>query len=328
MKKFCLLAILAILISLCGCSDSTNMEQSKVVGNASGNIVNGGYSIESNGYIYYVNGLDVGLTSDNYLYRVDSDWSNKTLISNDKMHYISIAGDWIYYSNMSDSDNPQFWGKLYKMKLDGTERTKICDNESTYVNVYDGWIYYVNCIKDGDANIFKVKTDGTKNQKICDDNCDIIIVYDGWIYYLSVILDGNLYKGNLFKIKIDGTEKEKLSDDCMYKFILSNHRIFYTNEIDERLYSIDINGQDLRNVTEDLVMDFNTDGNWVYFCNLSDDEKLYKIKQDGSVKQKMNDNRSWNIHIVGEWIYFASVLAENTDPYRIRIDSAVEAAIT
>jgi hypothetical protein len=297
-------------------------------GNSCGNIVNGGYAANYNGSIYYVNGLDVGMTSDNKLYKVESDWSGKTKISDDKAHFINIADDWIYYSNMSDGDS-QFGGKIYKIKVDGTERTKLNDYDSTYVSVCGDWIYYTNgSVGEWISNnkIYKIKTDGTSEQMICDDMCSNLVVEGDWIYYLSdVSSNKGYYNSYLYRIKLDGSEKTKVYEIPMYDFIISNEQIIFND--DDGLSIMDMSGQNVRHVATGINMYYNTDGTWIYYSDDAPYGGLYRIKPDGTNNEKLSDNRIANIHIVGDWIYYASMMAENTNPYRIKTDGLDESPI-
>lgn len=87
--------------------------------------------------------------------RVKKDGANLSTICEDTAEYINVSGDWIYYSNASDSY------KLYKIKIDGTGKTKINDDDAMFINIVDEWIYYGT----GSENqTIKVKIDGTERQ--------------------------------------------------------------------------------------------------------------------------------------------------------------------
>ncbi|WP_313892641.1 DUF5050 domain-containing protein [Psychrobacillus sp.] len=69
--------------------------------------------IEKDGAYYYTNGKD------ELLYKMDKKSSKVSKVTNDKVPYFAIHGQWIYYSNYSKS------GYLYKMKLDGKGKSQI-----------------------------------------------------------------------------------------------------------------------------------------------------------------------------------------------------------
>ncbi|MGV8980870.1 DUF5050 domain-containing protein [Clostridium sp.] len=87
--------------------------------------------------------------------RMKKDGTNLSTICDDTAEFINVSGEWIYYSNASDSY------KLYKIKIDGTDKTKISDDEAMFMSVVDEWIYYGTV---SETDTIKIKTDGTQRQ--------------------------------------------------------------------------------------------------------------------------------------------------------------------
>ena len=87
--------------------------------------------------------------------RVKKDGTSISTICDDTAEFINVSGDWIYYSNATDSD------KLYKIKIDGTGKVKINDDGAMFISVVDDWIYYGTA---SGTDTIKVKTDGTQRQ--------------------------------------------------------------------------------------------------------------------------------------------------------------------
>ncbi len=304
---------------------SQEISNSNESGNNYGNLANGGYAAYNDGYIYYVNGIGVGGTSDGKLYRVNSDWTETTKIVDDKAQSINIVGDWIYYINKSDNY------KLYKARKDGTQKMMLSEERCNSIHVKGDWIYYgVSYYIKGESigELYKMKTDGSNRQKISDDYVINIIVEDEWIYCRTetYIPEEGEYKYFLHKIKTDGTEKIKLSDEKVYIFTLYDQWIYYVNG-DRNLCKIDIDGNNKSIITEDEVLDFNIDGEWIYYRNLSDYDNLYIIKPDGSSKEKISEGRVSGIHFVGDWIYYTAIFAEDVEPYRIKLDGTEKSPI-
>lgn len=61
------------------------------------------------------------------------------------------------------------------------------------------------------------------------------------------------------------------------------------------------------------------EGDWTYYCNVSDEYKLYKVKKDGTKNTKLNDDESWAINIIEDWIYYENG-SDGFKLYRIRKD--------
>lgn len=106
-------------------------------------------------WIYYSNGGDSG-----QLYKVKTDGTLRTKVSDDFVWCMNIVGEYIYYSNTSNNKS------IYKIKKDGTGRTKLNSDVSEYVNVVKDWIYYSNA-SDG-HKIYKVNINGTGRTKVTD----------------------------------------------------------------------------------------------------------------------------------------------------------------
>ena len=83
-----------------------------VLGNTGGNLANGGYYAESNGWIYFSEAL-----SFSKLTKMKADGSDKTLLSNDlDIGMINVIGDWVYYSPGSRVGA----GPIVRFKRDGS----------------------------------------------------------------------------------------------------------------------------------------------------------------------------------------------------------------
>ena len=84
------------------------------------------------------------------LYKIKTDGTERTKVSDDSLSLINVVGDWIYYITQ---------GKIFKIKTDGTGKTKLNDDISFRLNIAGGWIYYIN--RSDNLKIYKIKTDGT-----------------------------------------------------------------------------------------------------------------------------------------------------------------------
>lgn len=266
-------------------------------GNTVGNITNGGYVAEQDGWIYYRNS-----SIDGKLCKIKMDDTVEMQLSQDKIEFINVIGNWVYYSNESDK------GQIYKVKIDGTERTQLNDAKSRFLNVLDGWIYYVN-VTDG-SKIYKIKTDGTENTKINDNKSDYPVVLDGWIYYINKDSDSNVYK-----ISINGTDSTMFigsgGSSCLNA---SGGTLYYINDFGS-LFAIGMDGIGLVRINDggDVYGEyyktfhtFNMDGSTIFFANmklLSMDLGVMDVNNPAWDKMY---NQEWvtRIHVIGDWIYF------------------------
>jgi hypothetical protein len=79
-----------------------------------------------------------------------TDGTMKSKLSDDYSQYITVSGDWVYYSNAYDE-----W-KIYKVKKDGSGRIKVNDTKSYYLNANDKYIYFSDENINGKLSMIKI----------------------------------------------------------------------------------------------------------------------------------------------------------------------------
>lgn len=160
-------------------------------------------------YFYSANSY-VGELKERNIYKMRIDGTEKLLAMQGEVYDFTVAGDWIYYINKTESNDT-----LVKVKIDGTECQILAENANLDgLNVAGNWVYYLVAINDEDEidmlfNLYKIKLDGTGCQKIAEE----IYVFGGminiagdWIFYQTD-------EGDLYRIKTDGTNEEMLVTD-------------------------------------------------------------------------------------------------------------------
>ena len=157
-------------------------------------------------YVYY--------NKNDNLYRVETNGTDREKISNKKISYYQIEGEWIYY--IYETENSQY---IAKMELDGEDSKRIAkfdkDNfvESLYVK--GGKIYYITFNYDDNYDIYyylyKMNKNGNKQEKVCKlgTNIQHINMQQDKIYYTTT--EG--YDTYLIKsIKYNGTENKTIKE--------------------------------------------------------------------------------------------------------------------
>lgn len=277
-------------------------------GNSTGNISNKGNAAIADNWIYYANSGD-----GNKLYRIKTDGTGKTLLSDDKPLYLNVLDDWIYYSNTSENY------ALYKIKADGSGRTLLEKHVSECINVSGDWIYF--SLK---GIIYKIKTDGSSKTKLVDDLLTLpdmpddvpsLVLNGDWIYYRNAG-DGE----KLYKVKTDGSGRTKLDNHKSAFINAEGDWIYFTNK-DYNIYRIRTDGSGKKLITAGNLAGINLAGDWIYYSNTFDAGKLYKIKADGSGAVKLSDFGAADICVLGEWIYFINEEV-NGYLYKVRTDGS------
>lgn len=275
-------------------------------GNTVSNSYNHGIAAIQGDWIYYTDTLEMS-----GLFKIRTDGSGKTKITDDIVAGINVLGDWIYYANITDD------GTLYKIKMDGTARTKLNSDWASEENIVGDWIYYTNV--DDNVTLYKIKTDGTSRVKLGDDGAAFLNVINQSIYYANVDDDFKLYK-----INTDGTGREKLVDDSVTRIYVVDRFVYYVDFTTNRnLYRANIDGTDKTLISRENIKFPNFVGDWVYYSNISDNGYLYKIRLDSTGKTKLNSSLSIDINVVGDWIYYVvPELSGQTDVYKIKLDGS------
>lgn len=146
------------------------------------------------GWIYYSKNADDTWET----YRITTDGTQNTKITDFQIFSTSIVNDKIYYIYGNDVLET----KIYCMDLNGSNNKQIADGiMAVKINVVGDWIYFTDT-----SAIYKVKTDGTEKIKLCDfpsSNFIDMNVVDDWIY-----LTGNGF--NIHKLKTDGSEMHEV----------------------------------------------------------------------------------------------------------------------
>lgn len=277
-------------------------------GNTVCNSYNFGIAAINGDWIYYT----TGLFEKSELYKIRTDGTGKTKISDDYAEEINVLGDWIYYANLTDNY------RVYKIKTDGTGKTKVISDKTGDINIIGDWIYYAN--DDDNLRLYKIKTDGTGRVKLGDDQATFLDVINQTIYYTNVDDDFKLYK-----INTDGTGREKLVDESVSRIYVADWFIYYVDFTENRnLYRVNFDGTNKTLISKESMKFPNFVGDWVYYSNILDNGYLYKIRLDGTEKTKLNSRQSLCINVVGDWIYYVPNYPGEgrTDVYKIKLDGS------
>ncbi len=313
MKKISILLSVIMLFSI---FSSVSYGKNDIGGNSPGNIVNGGefaeykgwtyysygengfYKVKNNGseltkiceknasninivndtiYCYlYDNSSKSGAKSESGIYMMRIDGSMKKKLNSDEPDCMNAIGDWIYYSNLSDSHKP------YKMKLDGTGRVRISQYSIGEINVSDGWIYFENHNKN--ASLYKMKTDGSYMTQVSKLNAYRmrINLSEGWLYFVADYPNTGLYK-----IRSDGTMCRKLDSSQASYVNVAGDYIFYS-VFRDGIYRMKTDGTGKQRITdEDASSVFLVNGYIYYSTYDGKGSKYYRIKTTGGKAEKL-----------------------------------------
>ncbi|MCL2054736.1 MAG: DUF5050 domain-containing protein [Oscillospiraceae bacterium] len=298
-------------------------------GNTNSNTVNGGWVVESDGWIYFAMSGNWTNASPEHIgiYKMRANGSEKTqIIKNENALFLNIAGEYIYYTShiMSEDDRFEDQVGFYRVNLDGSEKTKLSNDFLVNTIIIGSWIYYNGYNEDEKThNITKMRLNGSEKTTLFELKPQTPIwninIEGDWIYFIKDWKDG------IFKIKTDGSiltplfesnyNQLQVVDEKMY--IVSNFNVFshmtitdldgnIISELDqdkEQGWSGEWNGKAIWGTIEPYNFDFRTyitDGEWFYFSGFDesptygstvhkDGPGFYKIRTDGTELTKLSD---------------------------------------
>ena len=272
----------------------------------------------------------------NRLYRVNSDWTGRTKVTDFPVSSIFISDEWIYFTDDPDISN------LYRMKKDGSERMKLSeDNVAQYCVSGDMLLYItkkslaefneikkkamtsVDLLLESEAGtINKMKTDGSEKITLCKVSLEPgkIEIHGEWIYYEDY--------GKLYKIKIDGTERAMISGKGRFGYVTDTWLYFIAlrDTGTDAYYNLDvvrmkIDGSERSTLASlDRVYFFTLDEGWLYFVFKSE-KGLHRMRPDGTEMQKLNNINIWALDgVSGNWMYISDYSGAR---YRVKLDGSV-----
>ncbi len=320
-KLFLILVVIiiggALLVAGCAANQSEKAIEAKTTelpnetrGNSTGNIVQGGFVAESDGWFYFC------MPGDTRLMKMNTDGSDLQILADEEATYINVIGDWIYYNSLTD---------IVKIRTDGTERTIVDEfSASLFLNVVDDWIYYyvVLDLVTG-SGIYKIRIDGEEKTLLSDmSGYDLNKVGD-WIYFSNWDDNRKPYRMNL-----ESEEVTKLAKDEAFNLLVYGNMVYYTDALN--IYRVGIDGSD-RTVLKNspyITSAFLIDDGWIYFffpANTSlDAYNLLKMNPESSEIETLQeivlpDKRAVvsSFNMAGGWIFF-HVYSLDEDYERLR----------
>jgi len=294
-----------------------------LLGNSTGNIVNGGIATIQDDWIFCsiieeykhnvpsINNILIDVPIYGF-YKIHADGSEKIKLDDCDATYINVVNDWVYYAATTDD----YRNHIYKIKTDGTEKTLLNNEYCNYVSVCNDWIYYAS---DYPPNIYKMRTDGTEKTLLIKEYNGLIksVATAGeWIYYIQNI------EGKLYKIKTDGTENVNIEMPSDFK----NYHIFEYAVVDDciymsfdGIYKLSASSKEIEKISDGRCNYIVVDGDWIFYSG--ENGCLYKIKTDGSEKTQLNNEYTEQINVVGDYIFYRTGgITEAQVQYRIRTD--------
>lgn len=176
-------------------------------------------------WIYFVN-AEEGYS----LYKMKTDFTSRTLLTEDEVSNLNVIGDWIYFTDLSKD------GHVYKIRTDGSMQTFISDARCSLMVVYNDYIYYIDA--NSSNNLCRMKTDGS-DIKNFGYNVELINITDNTVYFRTE-------QHELISMTPEGTDiKRVVMDESYGDFYINENSIYYMTITENGLtiYECDKQGQ-------------------------------------------------------------------------------------
>ncbi len=308
-----ILLIIAILVGLeIGMGAISNLFSIGEIGNSAGNIMNCGYSVEKDGYIYFVSPsqdmhitqisrVKVGTTESEVIYNGNYDIRGLNIIGN-KIYFINIAVE-----NTLDEDGVD--NKIYKMNLDGSDLELINDNDFSY-DSYDLYIvknriYYVGT----DQNVYKMDLNGGNRELVAETGTGYLTMNDQYIIYNKIHEDLEDYI--TYIRPLNGGEERSITSSRIISPIMEQDFIYYI-DTEQHLTKVPIAGGNAEKITDYTIYNINISNGFIYYLNYKDETNedytvaLYKLSLDGGQPEVVKElsNYSSFLNVVGDYAYY------------------------
>ena len=201
-------------------------------------------------------------------------------------HVVDV-GDSTYYSNIG------IW-----VKPDDGKAYELTDQRAAAMSVYGDYIYFCN-ISDNNR-CYKIRLDGSGMEKVTDFSVDYINIVDDKIFF---VCNKETATRGVFSMNPDGTELEQISDKLVAAMVAYKDRLFYIDkDMNNRLYSMNHRGKDIKRITDDFVYCVTTDGEEL-ICSTT--EGLYRMNWKGYYETKIGDISPTSLLVADDQLFYS-----------------------
>ncbi len=319
-KKIIIVSILIVIaVAIFGTWFFGRMEYNDqhAVGNTAGNLYNGGLFCESDGKVYFSNPYDK-----DSLYVMDVDGSNVKKIYNDKVSYINVYNDYIYYERFNHESSVEvvFRGALYGLFRiqEGDSKaealhTGIVDN----VALSGNYLYFRSYDDKNLYQLYKVGIDGDDEIKISDRGYTPISISSGNIFFIEV--DGN---HNIMRLNTENDEITQYKTGNFYMPIVCNNYMYYIDLDNNRALSrMNMATEEKEVLSSDKVVNYNLseDSNVIFYQaeNSLDDHKLVRMDLNGENAIDVVLGDCFNISITSTYTYYITKIEDTKLLFRV-----------
>lgn len=317
-KKTAIILILVLLIFVCTLTVVKILSRipendSDIVGNTAGNLINGGLFCEDDGVIYFANVGD-----NNYLYSMNSDGSDVKLLYEAPISYINSAGKYLYFYQESNKQNGAFGSfvrtnGIYRLKKDARQSAYCLDRTPSKVLVLTGNdLYYEHYNTSEGITLYKVSTKGGDRKMVYEQDINPACVFEENIFFSD--------ENNNFYLSCYNTDRQEAyaisSDMKTYNLQYDDGYFYFMNVSDDyKLYKYRIGDNSITKLTDCRVDTFNVHNGTIFYQRNGKDAALVRMQSDGSSATVIAEGNYKNISLTENFAFFRAF--DNDDVYMV-----------
>ena len=285
------------------------------VGNSQGNIINCGYSLEKNGYLYYVSPSENMAATQISRVKLGSNESEVIYQGNYDIRGLNLVGNKLYFISISVENAPEDDGvdnKIYQMNLDGSGLTVINDNDFTYdsydLHIVKNTIYYVG----NDFHVYQMDLKGGNRKLVAETGTGYLTMNEKYIIYDKNNEDGTDYV--TYIRPLDGTDEKPINSSRIFMPMLEKDFIYYINQA-QHLARIPVAGGEEQVLSEAMVYNMNVANGKIYYLGFVSEEAeneeevalgIFAMDLEGGEPQKLKELSSYTsfLNVVDDYMYY------------------------
>ena len=310
----CIIAVVAIVVTVF-LTTRFQYNDKDAVGNTAGNLYNGGLFCEYNNKVYFSNPYD-----DNKLYVMDASGKNAEKLCEDRVSFINIAGEYIYYKrdNKKTSVDEIFNGVangVFRLKIGDEVMNEIHRGRVDSLALSGNYLYYSG-YDDNDIKLYKSKIDDTDNKALMDKNYKMLSISNGNFYFTETT--GN---HNILKMNIDTQVVTTFMQGNYYMPIVVDSYIYYIDVgAGYKLCRTNMSNRIVEVLSNDRVVNYNIGEKMdviFYQVENGEDHKLMRMKLNGGNQEEIAKGDFFNISITSMYTYCFVKAIDEDIMYRV-----------
>ncbi|HPU62583.1 MAG TPA: DUF5050 domain-containing protein [Mobilitalea sp.] len=328
-KKVLLTLFIITTLSLAGILlyswNRTFPNDEELTGNTAGNVYNGGLFCEKDGIIYFSNDKDNGS-----LYMMKSDATDIKKLHDDRVAYINVDDNYIYYIRAVDTKTVNSGSSfpfnntgIYRINRNGKDLKLISSNPGSFITLKGNHLYYQNYSVDKGVNLYRNQTDGSLQRMLLTEPAIPAAVINDRLYYTGAVSDYNIGYLDLSSF----TTGTFIEGDFAYPVFFGDY-IYYIDRSAGTINRMNLDGTDRIVLVNERCSAFNitNSGKHLYYqVDDTDNSKLCRMNLETTEVEVLLEGHFKQIHVTEKYVFFKDI--DNTNTYIVSADGKAKVSI-